>query len=90
MSRSTVEVTMDLKIVETKTKTEDRKKRYSLFADTATIRSERRLHSNLTVSSKLTATLVPAPSPLRLEPERNVVDHTSVHDCVQATRLAGR
>jgi hypothetical protein len=69
-SQATVEVTMDLKVVETKEKTEDRKKRYALYADTATIRSERRLHRNVTVSSKLTATLVPVPSPLRLDPER--------------------
>ena len=69
-SQATVEVTMDLKIVENETESGDRKKRYSLFADTASIRFERKLNRDVSVSSKLTATLVPVPSPLRLDPAR--------------------
>ncbi len=67
-SQATVEVVMDLKIVETETETGTGQKRISLFADTANVRFERKLNRDVKVSSKLTATLVPVPMPLRLEP----------------------
>jgi hypothetical protein len=41
-----------------------------LFAGTAEVRAERKLNRDVTVHSKVTATLVPVPMPLRLEPTR--------------------
>lgn len=69
-SQSTVEVAMDIKIVENETQDGEIKRRFSLFADTSTLRFERKLNREVKVHSKLTATLVPVPRPLRLEPER--------------------
>lgn len=68
-SEATVEVSMDLKLVESLTETTEGK-RFGLFAGTSSLRAERKLNRDVTVSSKLTATLVPVPSPLRLTPER--------------------
>jgi hypothetical protein len=65
-SQAIVEVAMDIKIVENET--ENGQKRYTLFADTANVRFERKLNRDVKISSKLTATLVPVPMPLRLEP----------------------
>ena len=69
-SQATVEVVMDIKIVENQTLSEDGTRRFGLFADTADVRFERKLNRDVKVSSKLTATLVPVPAPLRLEPVR--------------------
>lgn len=69
-SQSTVEVTMDVKIVETEKETETGKRLYTLFAGTAELRAERTLNRDVSAHSKLTATLVPVPMPLRLEPSR--------------------
>jgi hypothetical protein len=71
-SQATVEVRMDLKIVESSTTTEttETKRRHVVYADTSSVRAERKLNRDVTMSSKLTATLVPVPSPLRLEPTR--------------------
>lgn len=72
-SQTVIEVSMDLKLVETEATTENRKeRRFGLFADTATIRTERKLNRDVTISSKVTATLQPVPMPLRLEPARTV------------------
>jgi hypothetical protein len=57
---------MDVKIVENESETGQR--RFSLFADTSNVRFERKLNRDVKISSKLTATLVPVPMPLRLEP----------------------
>lgn len=69
-SEAKVEVTMDIKIVENVTESGTTPKRYSLFADTAGVRFERKLNRDVTISSKLTATLIPVPMPIRLEPTR--------------------
>jgi hypothetical protein len=69
-SQSTVEVVMDVKIVESEQVREDGKRSYGLFAGTADVRVERKLNRDVTAHSKLTATLVPVPMPLRLEPVR--------------------
>lgn len=70
-SQATVEVAMDIKIVENEQVREDGKRSYGLFAGTADVRTERKLNRDVTVSSKVTATLVPVPMPLRLEPTRS-------------------
>jgi len=67
-SQATVEVAMDMKIVENETVSGDGRPRVGLFADTGSLRFERKLNRNVTVSSKLTTTMVPVPMPLRLEP----------------------
>ncbi|MGH2382248.1 MAG: hypothetical protein ACRDG7_13655 [Candidatus Limnocylindria bacterium] len=69
-SQSTVEVVMDIKIVESEEVKEDGKRSYGLFAGTVDIRAERKLNRDVSVHSKMTATLVPVPMPLRLEPTR--------------------
>jgi hypothetical protein len=69
-SQSTVEVVMDVKIVESEQVKEDGKRSYGLFAGTVDVRAERKLNRDVSVHSKLTATLVPVPMPLRLEPTR--------------------
>ncbi|MBL8156545.1 MAG: hypothetical protein JNM70_20365 [Anaerolineae bacterium] len=67
-SEATVEVTMDIKIVENDTSSG---RRFALFADTAGVRFERKLNRDIKIASKLTAKLVPVPMPLRLEPVRS-------------------
>lgn len=69
-SQATVEVVMDIKIVESEQVREDGKRNYGLFAGTADVRTERKLNRDVSVHSKVTATLVPVPMPLRLEPIR--------------------
>lgn len=72
-SEARVEVAMDLEIVESEKTTEEGKRRIGLFAGTRDIRVERKLNREVQVSSKLSATLVPVPSPIRLEPVRTTV-----------------
>ncbi len=69
-SESKIEVAMDLSIVESSNESGTEKKRFSLFANTSSLRFERKLNRDVKVSSKLSATLVPVPKPLRLQPER--------------------
>jgi hypothetical protein len=69
-SQSTVEVVMDIKLVEEEKGDETGKRRLGLFAGTADVRAERRLNRDVSVHSKLTTTLVPVPMPMRLEPSR--------------------
>jgi len=71
-SEATVEVAMDLKVVEdTQSTTNSRK---ALFASTQSLRLERKLNRNVTISSKITAKLVPVPAPQLLAPARTVED----------------
>ena len=69
-SQATVEVAMDLQIVENVTESKEVKGLKTLFANTSNIRMERKLGHDVKIASKLTATLVPVPSPLRIEPSR--------------------
>lgn len=70
-SDATVEVIMDIKIVETST--ESGKRGFTLFANTSDVRFERKLNRDITTSSKLTARLVPVPAPIRIEPARSTI-----------------
>jgi hypothetical protein len=72
-SEATVEVAMDLKIVEDTQSTTASKT--GLFANTQSLRLERKLNRNVTISSKITAKLVPVPAPQLLTPVRTVVDN---------------
>jgi hypothetical protein len=74
-SQATVEVALDVKVVESTTSTETGK-RFGLFAGTRDIRVERKLNRDVTMASKLSATLVPVPSPLRVEPVRTTTAPT--------------
>jgi hypothetical protein len=67
-SQTVIEIQMDLKISEATTESGNK---LALMADTAGIRFERKLNRDVSVASKITATLVPVPMPLRLEPVRN-------------------
>ena len=69
-SQATVEVTMDVRVVETETTTTDGKRRVGLFAGTESVRTERRLNRDVRTAAKLTATLVPVPAPIRVNPVR--------------------
>ena len=70
-SQATVEVAMDLQIVENVNETTEAKGLKTLFANTSNLRNERKLGREVKIASKLTATLVPVPPPLRIEPSRN-------------------
>lgn len=72
-SEATVEVAMDVKVVEKRDETVEGKRRLGLFAGTASVKAERKLNRDVTVSSKLTAKLVPVPAPLRIEPPRTTI-----------------
>jgi hypothetical protein len=73
-SQATIEVSMDLKLVEQINEDGTRKKGgLGLFAETSNIRFERKLNRDVSVHSKITATLVPVPAPLRLEIPRRTV-----------------
>jgi hypothetical protein len=72
-SQATVEVSMDLKVVENTDETSETKGRKTLFADTSSVRMERQLGRDVKMASKLTATLVPVPAPLRIEPSRTTI-----------------
>jgi hypothetical protein len=73
-SQATVEVSMDLKLVEQLTEDGTRKiGRLGLFAETANIRFERKLNRDVSVHSRITATLVPVPAPLRLDVPRRTL-----------------
>ena len=69
-SEATVEVSMDLHVVEDVDEKSETKGRKTLFANTRDIRMERKLNRDVKTASKLTAKLVPVPVPLRLEPSR--------------------
>ena len=69
-SQATVEVAMDLQIVENSTGSAEVKGLKTLYANTSNIRLERKLGRDVKIASKLTATLVPVPHPLRIEPSR--------------------
>lgn len=70
-SQATVEVSMDLKLVEQLNENGTRRTgSLGLFAETANIRFERKLNRDVSVHSRMTATLVPVPAPLRLEVPR--------------------
>jgi hypothetical protein len=70
-SQATVEVSMDVKLVETEQES-GRGRRLGLRIGTAALQAERKLNREVTAHSKLTATLVPVPMPARLEPSRAI------------------
>ncbi len=72
-SEAKVEVTMDIQILETEKETGTEKKSFGLFAGTSDLRFERKMNRKVDVSSKLSATLVPVPKPIRIEPVRTTV-----------------
>ena len=71
-SEATVEVAMDLSIVENIEEEGEGRRRYGLFAGTSKVKAERKFNRDVSVSSKLTARMVPVPSPVRLDPARTV------------------
>ena len=72
-SQATVEVAMDLQIMENTSSTTEAKGLKTLYANTSSLRAERKMGRDVKIASKLTATLVPVPSPLRIEPSRTTV-----------------
>jgi hypothetical protein len=70
-SQTVIDVQMDLKIAESSDVSGKRSGRFALLADTGSIRFERKLNRDMSVTSRVTATLVPVPMPLRLEPVRS-------------------
>ncbi|MCU0892517.1 MAG: hypothetical protein MUE77_12440 [Sandarakinorhabdus sp.] len=69
---ATVEVSMDVHIVES-TNEQTKTKSRGLFASTRDVQMDRRFNRDTKVASRLTATLVPVPSPIRIEPARRTV-----------------
>jgi hypothetical protein len=74
-SEATVEVAMDLKIVEDTQSTTNTTSKSFLHANTQSVRLERKLNRNVTISSKISAKLVPVPAPQLLTPVRTVEDN---------------
>jgi hypothetical protein len=74
-SEATIEVAMDLKIVEDTQSTTNSNSKTRLHANTQSLRLERKLNRNVTISSKISAKLVPVPAPQLLTPVRTVVDN---------------
>jgi hypothetical protein len=72
-SQATIEVAMDIQVVEVIEEEGRGRRRFGLFAGTASVQAERKLNRDVSTSSKLTATLVPVPSPLRTEPTRKTI-----------------
>ncbi|QBG46687.1 hypothetical protein EGM51_04470 [Verrucomicrobia bacterium S94] len=70
-SEATIEVSMDLEIMEDTTEKSETKGRKVLFANTHNVQAERKIGKEVKLASKLTATMVPVPSPLRIEPSRS-------------------
>ena len=70
-SQATVEVNMDLQIVENTSSDVEAKGLKTLYANTSNLKNERKLGREVKIASKLTATLVPVPSPVNLQPTRN-------------------
>jgi hypothetical protein len=74
-SEATVEVSMDLKVVEEVNTTGGaRVASKALFASTRSLRTERKLNRDVKISSKLSAKLVPVPAPPLLAPVRETED----------------
>jgi hypothetical protein len=71
-SQATVELTMDVHIVET-IDSQTKEKRSGLFTSTREVTLDRRFNRDTRAVSKLTATLVPVPSPIRFEPVRSTI-----------------
>ncbi len=66
---ATVEVAMDIHIVESENEQTKQKSR-GLFASTRDVQMDRRFNRDTKITSRLTAVLVPVPSPIRIEPVR--------------------
>lgn len=73
-SEATVEVAMDLKVVE-EVQSAGTTAQKVLFATTQSLRLERKLNRDVKISSKLMAKLVPVPAPQLLAPVRTVEDN---------------
>lgn len=71
-SQATVEVAMDVHLVESEDE-KTKEKRTGLFASTREIALDRKFNRDTKISSRLTATLVPVPSPIRVEPVRTTI-----------------
>ncbi len=69
---ATIEISMDVHIVES-TNEQTKETSRGLFASTRDVQMDRRFNRDTKVASRLTATLVPVPSPIRIEPERRTV-----------------
>jgi hypothetical protein len=71
-SEATVEVAMDLKVVEQINSSGTVNSRQSLFAATKSLQTQRRLNRDVSISTKMTVKLVPVPPPSRLNVILNV------------------
>jgi hypothetical protein len=73
-SEATAEVAMDLKVTESTTETGTIEQRSFLSIGTRSLRTERRLNRDVSAHSRLNSSLLPVPTPVRLEPELIVED----------------
>jgi hypothetical protein len=84
-SEAKVEVAMDVKVMQSQTQGPQRRERGRflqwLFGDTRSVREARDIHGrDVTTSSRLTATLVPVPMPLPIEPVRVTRNETPLSE----------
>lgn len=75
-SEATVEVAMDLKVVEQVNSSGDVNSKPSLFAATRSLQTQRRLNRDVSISTKMTAKLVPVPPPSRFNIPLDVENQT--------------
>ncbi len=73
-SEATAEVAMDLKVVESSTESGTSEQRPFISIATRSLRTERRLNREVSVHSRISAKLIPIPTPPLLEPTRIVED----------------
>lgn len=71
-SEATVDVAMDVHIVESEDE-QTKEKRSGLFASTREVTLDRKFNRDTTTSTRMTAKLVPVPSPLRIDPVRRTI-----------------
>ncbi|MGI4879961.1 MAG: hypothetical protein ACRYG4_21005 [Janthinobacterium lividum] len=71
-SEATIDVAMDVHLVESEDST-TKEKRSGLFVSTREVTLDRKFNRDTTSSTRMTAKLVPVPSPLRIDPVRRTI-----------------
>lgn len=71
-SEATVDVAMDVRLVESENE-QTKEKRSGLFVSTREVTIDRKFNRDTTTTTRLSAKLVPVPSPIRIDPVRNTV-----------------
>lgn len=71
-AEATIDVAMDMHIVQSEDE-QTKEKRSGLFASTREVTLDRKFNRDVTTTTRLTAKLVPVPSPIRIDPVRRTI-----------------